>query len=137
MLYEEKTDLIIRAFYKVYNTLGYGFLEKVYHNAFLIELEKLGFDLESQSPIKVYYDEIMVGEYYADIIVDECIIIENKVGESLNKEHEYQLINYLRATDMEVGLLFNFGKTPSFKRKYFTNDRKRINTDYADQTDDL
>ena len=125
MQYEEKTDLIIKAFYKVYNTLGYGFLEKVYHNAFLIELRSLGFDVKSQYPIDVYYEEFMVGEYFADIIVDNCIIIENKAAEALREEHEFQLINYLKATDMEVGLLFNFGKTPSFKRKYFTNDRKK------------
>ncbi len=124
MQYEEKTDLIIKAFYKVYNQLGYGFLEKVYHNAFLIELQKLGFDVKSQYPIQVYYDGIQVGEYYADIVVDNCIIIENKAMESLREEHEFQLINYLKATEIEVGLLFNFGKTPSFKRKYFTNDRK-------------
>ena len=125
MQYEEKTDLIIKAFYKVYNTLGYGFLEKVYHNAFLIELRNLGFDVKSQYPIDVYYEEFMVGEYFADIIADNCIIIENKAAEALREEHEFQLINYLKATDMEVGLLFNFGKTPSFKRKYFTNDRKK------------
>mgnify|MGYP003597536627 CR=1 FL=1 len=125
MQYEEKTDRIIKAFFKVYNTLGYGFLEKVYHNAFLIELRSLGFDVKSQYPIDVYYEEFMVGEYFADIIVDNCIIIENKAAEALREEHEFQLINYLKATDMEVGLLFNFGKTPSFKRKYFTNDRKK------------
>ena len=125
MKYEEKTDLIIKAFYKVYNQLGYGFLEKVYQNAFLIELHKLGFDVKSQHPINVFYEGLQVGEYYADIVVDDCIIIENKAMESLREEHEFQLINYLKATEIEVGLLFNFGKAPSFKRKYFTNDRKK------------
>ena len=125
MKYEEKTDLIIKAFYKVYNQLGYGFLEKVYQNAFLIELHKLGFEVKSQHPINVFYEGLQVGEYYADIVVDDCIIIENKAMESLREEHEFQLINYLKATEIEVGLLFNFGKTPSFKRKYFTNDRKK------------
>lgn len=124
MKYEEKTDLIIKAYFKVYNKLGYGFLEKVYDNAFLIELKKMGFDVKSQYPIEVYYEEFQVGEYYADILVDDCIIIENKAMEALREEHEFQLINYLKATDIEVGLLFNFGKMPSFKRKYFTNDRK-------------
>ena len=124
MLYEEKTNLIINAFYKVYNRLGYGFLERVYHNAFLIELRVLGFDVKSEYPIKVTYEGIEVGEYFADIIVDNCIIIENKAAEILREEHEYQLINYLKATEMEVGLLFNFGKKPAFKRKFFTNDRK-------------
>jgi GxxExxY protein len=126
MLYEERTELIIQAFYKVYNTLGYGFLEKVYQNAFLFELKKTGFDVKSQFPIKVNYEGVQVGEYYADIVVDDCIIIENKATESLREEHEYQLINYLKATEMEVGLLFNFGKKPSFRRKYFTNDRKSV-----------
>ena len=127
MLYEDKTELIIKAFYKVYNTLGYGFLEKVYHNAMLIELDENGLDVKSQYPIKVFYEGNMVGEYYADIIVDDCIIIENKVAEILKEEHEFQLINYLKATEIEVGLLLNFGKKPSFKRKYFTNDRKLHN----------
>ena len=126
MLYEERTELIIQAFYKVYNTLGYGFLEKVYQNAFLFELKKTGFNVKSQFPIKVNYEGVPVGEYYADMVVDDCIIIENKATESLREEHEYQLINYLKATEMEVGLLFNFGKTPSFRRKYFTNDRKSV-----------
>ena len=127
MLYEDKTELIIKAFYKVYNTLGYGFLEKVYHNAMLIELDENGLDVKSQYPIKVFYEGNMVGEYYADIIVDDCIIIENKVADILKEEHEFQLINYLKATEIEVGLLLNFGKKPSFKRKYFTNDRKLHN----------
>ncbi len=124
MLYQDKTELIIKAFYKVYNSLGYGFLEKVYHNALLIELEQVGLEVKSKYPISVYYEGNQVGEYYADIIVDECIIIENKVAETLKEEHEFQLINYLKATEIEVGLLLNFGKKPSFKRKYFTNDRK-------------
>ncbi len=124
MLYEEKTNLIINAFYKVYNRLGYGFLERVYHNAFLIELRVLGFDVKSEYPIRVTYEGVEVGEYYADIIIDNCIIIENKAADILREEHEYQLINYLKATEMEVGLLFNFGKKPAFKRKFFTNDRK-------------
>ena len=126
MLYKEKTELIINAFYKVYNRLGYGFLERVYHNAFLIELRNIGFNVKSEYPIKVIYEGVEVGDYFADIIVDDCIIIENKAAETLREDHEYQLINYLKATEMEVGLLFNFGRMPSFKRKLFTNDRKDI-----------
>ena len=124
MLYQEKTDLIINAFYKVYNRLGYGFLERVYHNAFFVELRSIGCQIKSEHPIKVHYEGIQVGEYYADIVVDDCIIIEVKATEALREEHEYQLINYLKATNMEVGMLFNFGRKPSFKRKFFTNDRK-------------
>lgn len=85
----------------------------------------MDFEVRSQYPIKVYYEDYEVGEYYADILVDDCIIIENKAMEALREEHEFQLINYLKATDIEVGLLFNFGKKPDFKRKIFSNDRKQ------------
>jgi GxxExxY protein len=124
MLFEEKTERIVEAFYKVYNTLGYGFLEKVYHNAMLIELDKMEFDWESEWPVKVFYDGNKVGDYYADILVDKCIILELKAKETLVKDDDYQLINYLKATDIEIGLLLNFGKKPQFVRKIFTNDRK-------------
>ncbi len=127
MLHSEITEKIIKAFFKVYNTLGYGFLEKVYENALVIELQKMGFNISQQHNIKVYYDMKMVGDYYTDIIVDDSIIIELKAAETLKKEHKTQLINYLKATDKEVGLLLNFGKTPEFKRVIFTNDRKKIN----------
>ena len=123
-LHNEITEKIIQAYYKVYNTLGYGFLEKVYHNSLLIELRKMGLDCKSQYPINVFYDNQQVGEYFADIIVEDLVIIENKVSEMLVEENEYQLINYLKATNFEVGLLLNFGKKPEFKRKIFTNDRK-------------
>ncbi len=132
MLYEEKTDKIIKAFYKVYNALGYGFLEKVYQNSMLIELEKQGFHAQSQYPIEVRYNDNVVGEYYADILVDDCIILELKVAETLHEEHEYQLINYLKATNLEVGLILNFGKKPQVKRKIFTNNN---NTEDTNDTD--
>jgi GxxExxY protein len=122
MLHSELTEKIIKAFYKVYNTLGYGFLEKVYENALVIELKKMGFNISQQYNIKVYYDEVIVGDYFADIIVEDNVIIELKSAESLRKEHKFQLINYLKATEKEVGLLLNFGKTPEFKRAIFTND---------------
>ena len=117
LLHKNITDIILKSYYKVFNNLGYGFLEKVYENALFYELKKQGLVCEKQKPIKVYYDEIQVGEYYADIIVNECIIIELKAAESLAEEHEFQLINYLKATDIEVGLVLNFGKNPQFKRK--------------------
>ena len=126
MIYKEKTKEIIKAFFNVYNKLGYGFLEKVYHNALLIELKKSGFGCESQKPVKVFYEGSMVGDYYADIIVDDCIILELKAADALCEEHEYQLINYLKATEIEIGLLLNFGKKPEFKRKIFTNEKKKI-----------
>ena len=124
MLQEDITKQIIKAYYKVYNTLGYGFLEKVYQKALLIELRGMGFKCVEEAPIRVYYSDVQVGDYRADIIVDDSVIIENKAAESLAEEHEYQLINYLKATEIEVGLLLNFGKKPEFKRKIFTNDRK-------------
>lgn len=134
MLFEDKTERIIKAFYKVYNTLGYGFLEKVYQNALLIELRKMGFKCISEAPIRVYYEGILVGDYRADILVDDCIIIENKASEALAEENEFQLINYLKATEIEIGLLLNFGKKPELKRKIFTNDRKK-STDNTGRTD--
>ncbi len=119
--HSEITEQIIGAFFEVYNNLGYGFLEKVYENALFIELSKMKVKTERQKQIKVYYDEIEVGVYFADLIVENCVIVELKAAESLREEHEYQLINYLKATEMEVGLLLNFGKAPEFKRKVFTN----------------
>lgn len=115
------TEKIIKAFFKVYNKLGYGFLEKVYENAMFFELKKSGLYVEKQKRIKVYYEEMIVGDYFADLIVNETVIVELKATETLHKEHEYQLINYLKATDIEIGLLLNFGKTPEFKRKIFSN----------------
>ena len=123
-LYQEKTERIIKCFYKVYNTLGFGFLEKVYQNALYLELKKQGFRCHCQQPIKVYYENIQVGDYFADIIVDDCIILELKAMENLCEEHEFQLINYLKATNIEIGLLLNFGKKPECRRKIFSNDYK-------------
>jgi GxxExxY protein len=117
---------ILKAFYKVYNTLGYGFLEKVYENAMLIELRRQGLLCQQQAPIDVFYESEKVGYYYADIIVENTIIIELKATEGIIEEHEAQLTNYLKATNIEVGLLINFGKEPQFKRKVFNNDRKNL-----------
>jgi GxxExxY protein len=120
MLYQETTDRIIKAFYDVYNTLGYGFLEKVYENSMYIELSELGLKCKKQVPINVYFKNERVGEYFGDIIVDDKIIIELKAAETIVVEHELQLVNYLKATGIEVGLLLNFGKKPQFKRKIYT-----------------
>ncbi len=124
--HSELTEKIIKAFYKVYNTLGYGFLEKVYENALFIELESIGLIVKKQDPIKVYYKEKEVGVYFADLIVNDAIIIELKTAESLSEEHESQLINYLKATEIEVGLLINFGKKPEVKRKVYSNNIEDI-----------
>jgi GxxExxY protein len=124
-LHEDVTDKILSAFYQVNNTLGYGFLEKVYERAMIHELQKQGCTVETQKSIKVYYDGKEIGDYFADMVVDNSVIVELKAAESLCYEHEIQLINYLRATKIEVGLLLNFGKKAEFKRKLFTNNRKQ------------
>ncbi|HEX9739649.1 MAG TPA: GxxExxY protein [Ignavibacteriaceae bacterium] len=126
-LYKDLTSVIIQGFYKVYDTLGFGFLEKVYRNSLRIELINSGLFVVMQKQINVYYDSKLVGEYYADLIVNDKIIIELKAAECLMEEHEAQLINYLKATEIEVGLLLNFGKKPEIRRKIFTNQNKRIN----------
>lgn len=126
MLHEELTGKIIKVFYSVYNELGFGFLEKVYQNAMMIALKNSGLQAEAQKKIEVRFQGEIVGEYYADIVVNELVILELKATEYLIEEHELQLINYLKATNMEVGLLLNFGAKPEFRRKIFTNDKKRI-----------
>lgn len=124
--YSDLTDKIIKAFYTVYNNLGFGFLEKVYENSMMIELQSIGLHCYKQKPIKVNYKNREVGEYFADIIVEDVVIIELKAAESLCEEHEHQLINYLKATDIEVGLLLNFGKEPKIKRKVLTHEYKNL-----------
>ena len=121
---KELTEQIIKVYFDVYNELGYGFLEKVYQNAMYIELKQRGFFVEAQKQIKVKYKEFEVGEYYADLVVNEKIIIELKAAEYIVKEFEAQLLNYLRGTEIELGLLFNFGKKPEYIRKIFSNNRK-------------
>ena len=121
---KEHTDRIIRAFYNVYNSLGYGFLEKIYEKAMVIELEKFEINTVPQSSIKVYYDKKLVGEYYADLLVENEVIVEIKAVRNLSIEHEAQLLNYLKATDKEVGLLLNFGAHPEIRRKVYDNFRK-------------
>lgn len=123
-LHSDITGLIIKAYYKVYNTLGFGFLERVYENAILIELKKQGLKCEPQRQIDVFYEGQNVGLYFADIVVNDVVIIELKAVENVAKSHEAQLVNYLRATEIEVGLLLNFGKEPHHKKRVLTNDYK-------------
>jgi GxxExxY protein len=127
MKHSDITEIIIKAFYRVYNSLGHGFLEKVYENALILELRGSGLAVTQQKPIKVYYQDAEVGSYFADLIVEEKVIVELKTAEGIREEHEAQLINYLRATDIEVGLLLNFGVKPQFKRKIFSNKEIREN----------
>lgn len=124
LLYKDLTDQILKIYFSVYNNLGYGFLEKIYENALGIELRNRGFEVEQQKPIKVYYRNHLVGDYFADLVVNNLIIIELKVVDKIILSHEAQLLNYLRATPIEVGLLLNFGPKAGFKRKVFTNTRK-------------
>lgn len=124
LLHESITQEIIGSFYKVHNSLGLGFLEKVYENAMVIELEKSGLSVQRQHKIDVYYDEKMVGVYYADLLIEGKVIIELKACSILMPEHEAQLLNYLKATNIEVGLLLNFGLEPTFKKKVFSNQQK-------------
>ncbi len=118
------SEEIIGAFFKVYNTLGYGFAEKVYENALAIELRKRGLKVQPQRGIVVYYEGEVIGEYVADMIVDELILLELKAVRQPLEEHEAQLLNYLKATMIEVGLLLNFGPKAEFRRKVFDNERK-------------
>jgi GxxExxY protein len=121
---KELTEQIIKIFYKVYNTLGYGFLEKIYENAMMIEFRKANVPAVSQYPIKVLYEDEIIGEYFADIIVDRKVIVEIKATKNLIIDHEAQLLNYLKATKIEIGLLLNFGPKPEISRKVFDNYRK-------------
>jgi GxxExxY protein len=124
LLYSDISDKILRAYYTVYNKLGFGFLEKVYEKAMLIEMNQMGLCCERQKPVKVYYRDIVVGEYFADILVEGKIIIELKAAEALVEANERQLQHYLKATNIELGILLNFGKQPAFIRKIFTNGQK-------------
>jgi GxxExxY protein len=116
-IYREITELIIGCSYKVYKTLGAGFLEKVYENAMVIELKDKGLKVSTQHPIKVFYHDQIIGEYYADLLVEDRVIVELKAVSDLSKAHEVQLLNYLKATGIRVGLLINFGDDIKIKRK--------------------
>jgi GxxExxY protein len=124
LLHKSITDAILKVYYDVYNELGYGFLEKVYQNAMYFELKSQGYKVEAQKQIKVYFKKQLVGEYYADLLVEDKVIIELKATELIMNVHVAQIMNYLKATPIEVGLLLNFGEEPEFKRLIYTNDRK-------------
>jgi len=115
---EALTKAIIGCAFKVHNTLGTGFLEKVYENALRIELVKQGLQVKQQAPIEVYYEDEVIGEYFADLLIEDRIIVELKADRNLHKKHEVQLVNYLTATGVETGLLLNFGSSVQIKRKF-------------------
>lgn len=124
LLHGTITDSILKTYYDVYNHLGYGFLEKVYQNAMYFDLKSLGYKVEAQKPIKVYFKQQLVGEYSADLLVEDKVIVELKACELLMNAHVAQIMNYLKATEIEVGLVLNFGEEPEFKRIIYTNDKK-------------
>jgi GxxExxY protein len=118
------TDKILRVFYEVYNELGHGFLESVYHRSLVIALQSVGLKVCSPVDIPVWFRGTHVGRFEADILVENCVLLELKAARTLDPSHHAQLLNYLRATDIEIGLLLNFGERPEFKRVIFDNLRK-------------
>ena len=119
MEFEDITREIIGAAYRVFNALGFGFLESVYRKAMLIELKKKGLKVEDEKPLKVYYEDQVVGDFFIDLFVQDEIAVELKSIQSIAKEHEVQLVNYLNGVKKEVGLLINFGPSGvQVKRKY-------------------
>ena len=126
MLHKELTDKIIGVFYDVYNELGHGFLESVYETAMVIALREKGINVERQVEIPVWFRGQKIGVFFADLMVENLVIIELKAVRSFDPSHEAQLLNYLRATEIEIGLLLNFGVKPEIKRKIFDNPRKNI-----------
>jgi len=122
---DELTEQVIGCAYRVHNALGSGFLEKVYENALRIELSKNGMDVKQQHPIRVYYQDEVVGDYYADLLVNGCLILELKAVQSLTREYEIQLVNYLSATGINDGLLINFGSSVEVKRKFRRYTKKQ------------
>ena len=119
LMHAETTDLIIACAYDVYNKLGFGFSEKVYENAMMIKLSQKKLPSIQQAPINVRFEDQLVGEFFADIFVDNKIILELKAVTILTKAHEAQLVNYLKATGIKVGLLLNFGEKLKIVRRVF------------------
>ena len=124
--HRELTETIIGVFYDVYNELGHGFLESVYEKAFEIALTSKGLDVLRQIEIPVWFRKQKVGDFVADVLINKCVLLELKAARTLDSAHEAQLLNYLRATEIEVGMLFNFGIKPEFRRLVFENSRKQV-----------
>lgn len=118
------TRLVLQAFYEVYNVLGYGFLERVYQNSMVIAARRLGLRIDQQVPLRVHFNGVLVGEYIADLLADNAVLVELKAVRAIAEEHEAQLLNYLKATPYEVGLLLNFGPKPEHRRLILDNSRK-------------
>jgi GxxExxY protein len=124
--HQQLTENLIGVFYEVYNELGYGFLESVYESALSITFGARSLHFHRQSPVPVWFRGIQIGDFKADFVVEDAVILEIKAARALDPSHEAQLLNYLRATPIEVGLLFNFGPKPQFKRFAFDNERKKV-----------
>lgn len=120
------TEKIIGIFYDVYNELGYGFLESTYAEAMTVALQQAGLKSDREVSVPVWFRGVKVGQYFADLVVEESVLLELKTARNLESAHEAQLLHYLRATKIEVGLLFNFGVRPQFRRLLFDNERKKI-----------
>jgi len=118
LIFKEEYYKIVNAGIKVWQTLGFGFLEKVYENALAIELKKRDFKTEQQKPIKVHYEEEIVGDYYADILVNDEIILEIKTAKNIVSEHTAQLLNYLKGTNKRLGIILNFGPKKMEHKRY-------------------
>ena len=120
------TDRIIGVFYEVYNELGHGFLESVYHKSLVVALNEAGLKVQSQVDIPVWFRGHQVGRFVGDLLVEECVLLELKAARTLDPSHKAQLLNYLRATEIEIGLLLNFGVKPELKRLIYDNPRKKL-----------
>lgn len=120
LLHGNVTSAILRSFYSVYNDLGYGFLEKVYENAMFGKLRDDGLTVRQQFPVRVVYDGRTIGDFFADLMIDEAVIVEIRSVEYVSRLHEAQLVNYLKATGIEVGMLLNFGPQADFRRRVLT-----------------
>ena len=127
--HHELTEKIIGVFYDVYNELGHGFLESVYEQALAFALVQAGMRVERQVPVSVWFRGQQIGDFRADLLVEGKVLLELKAARTIDQAHEKQLLNYLRATDIEVGLLLNFGVTPQFRRLVYENERKKIRVD--------
>ena len=123
--HEKLTERIIGAFYDVYNELGHGFLEAVYREAMVVALSQAGIKVQREVALPVFFRGVRVGDYRADLIVEGLVVVELKCAKTIDASHEAQTLNYLRATSLEIALVFNFGTKPQFRRLAFKNDRKK------------
>jgi len=124
--HEALTERIIGVFYDVYNELGYSFLESVYENSMVIALREAALAVSQQVPVPVRFRDHLVGDFRADILVERTILLELKSARVLERAHEAQLLHYLKSSEIEIGLLLNFGSSPQFRRLLFDNERKRF-----------